>query len=89
MAKSEGTLPRFDTNDVGVLFAAVHDKRNPRAVKEAALRRIREIERGIGKALVTGEYNGGGLKLVNDESKARPVTYSVSEMCRQDEEGWA
>lgn len=83
MAKSEGSAVRFATDDLTLLKNIVLDKRQPRSVKEAALGRIRQIERGLEKA-VFGDYNSDSFV-----PKARPVTYSVSEMARQDEEGWA
>lgn len=84
MAKSEGSAVRFATDDLNLLKNIVLDKRQPRSVKEAALGRIRQIERGLDKA-VFGDYNSPDFK----PQTTRPRTYSVSEMARQDEEGWA
>jgi len=81
MAKSEGSSVQFATDDLNLLKDIVLDRRQPRSVKEAALRRVRQIERGLEKE-VFGEYN-------SDDFKPRLRTYSVSEMARQDEEGWA
>lgn len=57
MAKSEGNGPEYKTDDPLTLMAVLIDLTAPRSVKEAALRRIREIERKTGKTIYGG-YNG-------------------------------
>lgn len=57
MAKSEGSLDVLTTMDVDYLLGVLKSLRVPRSTKEAALRRIREIERETGQELY-GNYNG-------------------------------
>lgn len=58
MAKSEDNSPEYTTKDPMTLMAVLMDRSAPRSVKEAALRRIREIERETGTCIY-GNYNGG------------------------------
>jgi hypothetical protein len=57
MAKSESPFA-FDTDDIERLTGSLKDPLSPRSVKEAALRKIREVERRTG-LLIVGPYNGG------------------------------
>jgi hypothetical protein len=62
MAKSEGSENEFSNEDSAYkLLAIIGNSSRPRSVKEAALRRLREIERVTGKDYY-GAYNGGGPK---------------------------
>lgn len=56
MSKSEGNNPVANTEDVSVLLAVLSG-RHTKGEKEAALRRIREIERRDGVEIYGG-YNG-------------------------------
>jgi len=59
MAKSEGTVSSFDNNiSIAYLLSVINDLRAPKGVKQAALNRIRSIERQTGKTLF-GCYNKG------------------------------
>lgn len=73
MSKSEGTHIMFE--DIGAVEALkiLRDPRRPRSVKEAALRRIRVIERETGETIY-GNYNG------------RSVCRNPSELARMEEE---
>jgi hypothetical protein len=57
MAKSEDSPFAFDTDDWEKLLDISKDLRRPKSVKEAALRKIREIEQRTG-LLIVGPYNG-------------------------------
>jgi hypothetical protein len=77
MAKSEGTNNGFSQsamNDVDYLLAAVKNPNNPKGYKEAALGRIRAIEKKEGRVIYmngSGDTNYCGMTCRNPSELAR------------------
>lgn len=74
MARSEVPELEIATSNVPYLMSVIKDTRAPKSYKQAALRRIRQIERDTGRSIY-GSYNG--------------ASRNSSEMARVEEEGHA
>lgn len=70
MAKNEGYKALNKSNHIMGLIGTIRSHTTPKAAKEAALARIREIEARAGVTLY-GKYNGGGALPQNPSELAR------------------